>query len=53
VLFAFGVCLVDNARLDDLALACQEEGRYDFMLTLAPLVVTGGTGSPLNPIALL
>jgi len=52
VLFSFGVCLIDNARLDDLARACQGEGRYDFMLTLAPLVVTGGTGSPLNPIAL-
>lgn len=52
VLFAFGVCLIDNARLDDLATACAEEARYDFMLTLAPLVVVGGTGSPLNPIAL-
>ena len=28
------------------------EGRYEFMLTIAPLKVIGGTGSPANPIAL-
>jgi kynurenine formamidase len=51
-LFAFGVGLVDNALLEPLAAACAEENRYEFMLVLAPLVVVGGTGSPLNPIAL-
>lgn len=51
-IFAFGVALVDNALLEPLATVCAEEGRYEFMLTLAPLVVEGGTGSPLNPIAL-
>ena len=52
VLFSYGVCLVDNAILESLAQACEAEGRYEFMLTLAPLVVIGGTGSPLNPIAI-
>lgn len=51
-LFAYGVALVDNSLLEPLARACAEEGRYEFMLTLAPLPVVGGTGSPVNPIAL-
>jgi kynurenine formamidase len=49
---SFGVALVDNSLLEPLAQACAEEGRYEFMLMLAPLVVVGGTGSPLNPIAM-
>jgi kynurenine formamidase len=52
VIFAYGVALIDNALLEPLAAACAEEGRYDFMLTVLPLVVVGGTGSPVNPVAL-
>ncbi len=52
VVFAYGVGLLDNALLQPLAEACAEEGRYSFMLTVAPLPVVGGTGSPVNPIAL-
>jgi len=26
--------------------------RYEFLITFAPLPVEGGTGSPLNPIAI-
>jgi len=51
-IFAYGVALVDNALLQPLAEACAAEGRYEFMLTFAPLPVVGGTGSPINPIAL-
>ena len=51
-IFAYGVALVDNALLQPLAETCAEEGRYEFMLTFAPLPVIGGTGSPINPIAL-
>jgi len=51
-IWAFGVALVDNALLEPLANACAEEGRSTFMLTIAPLRVAGGTGSPVNPIAL-
>ena len=51
VIFAYGVALLDNALLEPLAAACAEEGRYDFMLTINPLKVIGGTGSPVNPIA--
>ena len=35
-----------------LAEACAEEGRYEFMLVVAPLKMKGGTGSPVNPIAM-
>lgn len=50
-LYRYGVGLVDNAKLDDLSAAAAEEGRYEFMLTMAPLIVMGGTGSPINPLA--
>lgn len=47
-----GLPLLDNARLEPLAQACKEEGRYEFLLTINPLNVRGGTGSPVNPIAI-
>ena len=46
-----GMPLLDNANLDRLAALCGELGRYEFHLCIAPLVVNGGTGSPVNPIA--
>lgn len=46
-----GLPLLDNANFERLAEVCAETGRYEFMLTIAPLVVPGGTGSPANPIA--
>jgi kynurenine formamidase len=52
-IFAYGIGLVDNGLLEPLADACAEEGRYEFMLTVNPLRVVGGTGSPVNPVALL
>ena len=51
VIPAYGVALLDNALLQPLAEVCAEEGRYEFMLSINPLVVIGGTGSPVNPIA--
>ena len=48
---SFGVVLLDNALLQPLANTCAKESRYEFMLTINPLVVPGGTGSPVNPIA--
>lgn len=50
---AMGLHLLDNLELRDLARACAEEGRWEFLLTIAPLVVRRGTASPVNPIALL
>ena len=50
-IFAYGVPLLDNALLEPLAKACGGENTYEFMLTVNPLFVIGGTGSPVNPIA--
>ncbi|HET9201350.1 MAG TPA: cyclase family protein [Dehalococcoidia bacterium] len=47
-----GLHLLDNADLDPLAKACEAEGRWEFLLTIAPLRIKGGTGSPVNPLAL-
>ena len=49
---AMGVHLLDNLDLDNLATACVEEARWEFLLTVAPLVLRRGTASPVNPIAL-
>lgn len=46
-----GLALLDNANLEALALTCAELRRWCFLLVIAPLVVVGGTGSPVNPIA--
>jgi kynurenine formamidase len=50
-LIVLGVHLFDNTNLDDLAEAAAARRRWEFMLMAAPLRVPGGTGSPLNPIA--
>jgi kynurenine formamidase len=50
-LVAMGVPLLDNLALAELAAACAERRRYEFLLVVAPLRVEGGTGSPVNPIA--
>ena len=46
-----GMPLLDNANFERLAEICAEVGRYEFLLCIAPLVINGGTGSPVNPIA--
>jgi len=48
---AMGIHLMDNLDLDDLSGTCAAEGRWDFLLTVAPLVLARGTASPVNPIA--
>lgn len=50
---AMGVLLFDYLALDDLAEACESEGRWEFLFVAAPLRIVRGTGSPLNPIAVL
>lgn len=47
-----GMPLLDNAALDPLVAACRERSRWDFFTVLAPLAVSEGTGSPINPIAI-
>jgi kynurenine formamidase len=48
-----GLTLLDNADFEELAVATAAAGRWEFMLMIAPLVIKGGTGSPVNPIAVL
>ena len=50
---AMGVHLLDYLRLEDLVAACVRESRWEFLFFAAPLRVVGGTGSPVNPIAVL
>ena len=52
-LTALGIPLLDNLALESLAAACAAAGRYEFLLVVAPLVIPRGTGSPVNPIAVL
>lgn len=52
-LVGMGLHLLDNLWLEDLAGACAEAGRWSFLLSVAPLRIERGTGSPVNPIAVL
>lgn len=52
-LVSMGLPLLDNLYLADLQSACAAESRWEFLLTVAPLRVEKGTGSPVNPIAIL
>jgi kynurenine formamidase len=52
-LTAMGVPLLDYLQLDELSAACATRGRWEFFFAAAPLRIVGGTGSPLNPIAVL
>ena len=48
---AMGVHLLDYLQLEDLAAQCDRAGRWEFLFIAAPLRIVGGTGSPINPIA--
>ena len=48
---AMGLWLLDNANLEDLSQTCAELNRWEFLMTLSPLRIHNGTGSPVNPIA--
>jgi kynurenine formamidase len=50
---AMGLHFLDNLSLEDLARVCEEEGRFEFFTVIAPLRLAAGTGSPINPIAIL
>jgi len=50
-LVAMGVWILDNLDPEALAAAAKQRHRWEFLLTVSPLAVPGGTGSPANPIA--
>jgi kynurenine formamidase len=47
-----GILIGEIWDLEDLAEDCAADGVYEFMLTAAPLTITGAVGSPINPIAI-
>jgi kynurenine formamidase len=49
---AMGVHLLDYLQFEDLVPVCKRLGRWEFLFVAAPLRISGGTGSPLNPIAI-
>jgi kynurenine formamidase len=51
VVVAMGMPILDNCDLEALGEAAHARKRWAFLLTVAPLAVEGGTGSPVNPLA--
>jgi kynurenine formamidase len=47
-----GLALVDNTNPELLAVACREEGRYEFLFTATPIRLVGSTGAPAHPLAI-
>jgi kynurenine formamidase len=52
VLEILGVHILDRADFESLSVAAAARNRWEFMLTVAPLPIPNGTGSPVNPVAL-
>jgi kynurenine formamidase len=50
---AIGLHLIDNMDLGALGEQCAALARWAFLFALAPLRIEGGTGCPVNPIAVL
>ena len=50
-LVAMGMPLFDECDLEELSKQAAQRKRWVFFFTAAPLVVRGGTGAPINPIA--
>jgi kynurenine formamidase len=50
---ALGVHLLDYLQFEDLAPLCAASGRWSFLCVIAPLRLPRGTGSPVNPLAIL
>ena len=48
---ALGINILDNQDLEALAATCAKLKKWEFMLTINPMPITGGTGSPMNTIA--
>ena len=46
-----GIPLLDNLQLEAVASKCAQLKRWTFQMIIAPLNIPGGTGSPVNPIA--
>jgi hypothetical protein len=49
---ALGMHVLDNLDLEAVAETAARLNRWEFMLVVAPTPIKGGTGSPVNPIAI-
>ena len=52
LLTGLGINLLDNQDLEALGDMAAKLRRWEFMVTMAPVPVTGGTGFPLNALAM-
>jgi kynurenine formamidase len=51
LLVGMGAPIFDNCDLETVSKEANQRQRWEFLLTAAPLAISGGTGSPVNPIA--
>ena len=52
VIPAMGLCMGEIFYLKELAEDCAKDKVYEFFFCGPPLIITGGTGSPINPQAI-
>jgi hypothetical protein len=52
-IIAMGLWLIDISDLVELADTCERLQRSTFIFVLTSLRLPGGTGSPVNPLAIL
>jgi hypothetical protein len=50
---ALGLHLLDYLQFEDLVPYCEAAGRWSFFCVIAPLRLPHGTGSLVNPIAIV
>lgn len=52
ILIALGANIIDNADLTNLSETAARLRRWEFLFVAGPIATPGGTGSPLNPLAI-
>lgn len=52
LIVGMGLLVGEIFDLEALADDCAADGRYAFLFSAAPLPITGGVGSPVNPVAI-
>jgi kynurenine formamidase len=49
---AIGMWIIDNLELEAVAQNCERLGRWEFLVSVAPIRLKYSTGAPVNPIAI-
>ena len=47
-----GMPLLDNLNLEEISKEAKKQNKWEFFISVQPLRFKGGTGSPVNAIAL-